>query len=113
MIKACSWSDCRGIEVEFDATKWAEYASDEMLIDLAKCGFRGDYAADDVVIFMADFDDQASRLFKFIELVPRQPFSGETNGFECEVDREDLTTWVESNRPNLLEQFLTTSLENE
>lgn len=101
MIKAKAWSDCRGIEVEFDATKWAQQATNQAITDLIEIGCRGDYPADDVVLYMARFDKSAEKLFTFIELVPLQPFSGETNGFECEVDQDDLKKWLKENRPEL------------
>lgn len=105
MIRATAWSDCRGIEVEFDATPWAEQATDQAIIDLIECGFRGDYPADDVVIFMAGVNEQAAKLFRFIELVPFQPFSRDTNGFECEVDEDDLRAWLRERRPELMRRL--------
>jgi len=103
MIRATAYSDCRGIEISFDAAKWAEQATDQALIDLGACGFRGDYPADDVVMYMADSGDaEAVKLFEFIKLVPRQPWNGDTNGFECEVDEDDLRVWLTATRPHLV-----------
>jgi hypothetical protein len=102
MIKAKAWSDCRQLEVSFDATKWAEQATDTALVDLAKCDCRCDYPADDVVIFMADHDSQAAKLFEFLQIVTVQPFSMDTNGFECEVDPDDFKAWLESHKPHLV-----------
>jgi hypothetical protein len=108
MIHAKAWSDCRQFEIEFDATLWARQASDEAIIALGACGFRGDYPADDVVMFMADNgDEKAAALFEFLKIVTRQPFSGDTNGFECEVDSCDLLSWLAANRPNILSATFT------
>ena len=100
-IRAKAWSDCRQIEVHFDCLKWAEQATDEELSDLISCGYSHDYPADEVVQYMADHDEQAKKLFDFLEIVTRQPFSGDTNGFECEVDEGDFNAWIESNKPHL------------
>ena len=97
-MKAKAWSDCKQIEVHFDATKWAEQATDRELIDLANCDCRCDYPADAVVQFMADHDQEAKKLFDFLQIVQKQPLSGDTNGFECEVDIQDFKNWIAKNR---------------
>ena len=104
-IRAKAWSDCRQIEVHFDCQKWAEQASDKELSDLISCGYSRDYPADKVVRFMADHDNEAKKLFDFLEIVTRQPFSGDTNGFECEVDEDDFISWLGSNKPHLVVEF--------
>jgi len=104
MIRAEAWSDCQQFRIEFDATLWAEQASDKALIDLGQCGCRGDYPADDVVMFMADHDEKAASLFEFIQVVQYQPYNGDTNGFECAVDEDDLRKWLQEHKPHLVEQ---------
>lgn len=104
MIRAEAWSDCQQFRIEFDATLWAEQASDQALIDLGQCGCRGDYPADDVVMFMADHDEKAASLFEFIQIVQTQPYNGDTNGFECAVDEDDLRKWLQEHKPHLVEQ---------
>jgi len=100
-MRAEAWSDCQQLRIEFDATLWAEQATDQALIDLGQCGCRGDYPADDVVIFMADHDAKAASLFKFLDVVRFQPWSGETNGFECAVDENDFREWLQKNKPHI------------
>ena len=100
-IRAKAWSDCRQIEVHFDCLQWAEQASDKELSELIACGYSRDYPADKVVRFMADHDEQAGKLFDFLSIVERQPWSGDKNGFECEVDEGDFNSWIESNKPHL------------
>lgn len=104
MIRAEAWSDCRQVKIEFDATLWAEQASDQALIALGQCGCRGDYPADDVVIYMANHDEKAKSLFAFLEIVQHQPISGDTNGFECAVNEDDFRKWLKDNKPYLVEQ---------
>ena len=65
------------------------------------CSSDLDYPADEVVQYMADHDEQAKKLFDFLEIVTRQPFSGEMNGFECEVNEGDFISWLGSNKPHL------------
>ena len=103
-IRAQAWSDCGQCKVEFDAILWAEQASDKALIELGQCGCRGDYPADDVAMFMADCNKEVARLFDFIQIVRRQPFSGDTNGFECAVNEDDLRQWLQRHKPHLVEQ---------
>ena len=110
MIRAKAWSDCRQLRIEFDATLWAEQATDKALIDLGQCGCRCDYPADDVVMFMADHDNKAKSLFEFIEIV-RHQMNGDTNGFECEVEEEDFRAWLQENKPQLVEQVFGTHHE--
>ena len=100
-IRAKAWSDCRQIKVHFDCLKWAEQATEEELSDLISCGYSHDYPADEVVQYMADHDNEAKKLFDFLEIVTRQPFSGDMNGFECEVNEGDFISWLGSNKPHL------------
>lgn len=110
MIHATAWSDCRQFEIEFDATLWAEQASDEAIVALGKCDFRGDYPADAVVEFMAaKGNKRAEALFEFLKVVQYQ-LNGDTNGFECCVDSEDLFAWLEANKPHLISEVFGSNL---
>lgn len=105
MIRARVYSDCRTVNITFDATPWAEQATDADLIALGACDCMHDSAADAVAIFMAACDDKVAFLFKFLELVPEQPGTKETNGFDCEVNVQDLKDWVAKHKPALLNQI--------
>jgi hypothetical protein len=94
MIRARVWSDCHQYEADFDATPWFEQASPEALMALAGCDFGMDYPADEVAYFMAEKDDRVADLFGFLARVQIQPFSGEPNGFECQVDIDDARAWI-------------------
>jgi hypothetical protein len=102
MIKAECHSDDRCVEVKFDATPWFNQASDKAILDLFECGWRGDYPADDVAIFMADCSDAVAEMFQYINLRG----TIETIGFECSVDQEQAMTWLMTNRPNLYKLIL-------
>ena len=101
-IRAKAWSDCGQMKVAFDCSRWAEQATDKQLSDLIACGCSRDYAADEVARYMSEHDEEARRLFDFLDVARKQPFSGDTNGFECQVDEGDLQGWLRDNRPGLL-----------
>lgn len=104
MINSLVKSDCGQFSAKFDATKWFDRASKTEVVELARCGFSGDYGADEVARFMSDHDTKVAEFFRFLELVPRQP-SGDTNGFECYVDVNDAKNWLEKHRPEWLDVF--------
>ena len=94
MIKAECHSDDRKVEVNFDATQWFKQATEQNIIDLAKCEWRNDYPADEVAIYMADFNTKIKTMFDYIAIV------GEF-GFECSVDEDDAKIWIKANLPVL------------
>jgi hypothetical protein len=53
----------------FDAERWFSQASDEEIVDLANCGWGGNYAADRVAEFIAGFHEQVSRVFIYLGIV--------------------------------------------
>jgi len=99
MIRARCYSDDRRIEVKFDATPWFAKATNDEITSLSECGFGGDYAADEVAIWMANHDDEIARMFQYIEAVTSHRHR---EGFECFVDEESATAWVKANRPYLI-----------
>ena len=106
-IPAECHDDNRIAQCPFDALLWAEHASDSEMMDLASCGYRNDYPADEVAIFMADFNDEIAFMFKYIE--KHNDEVGDNIGFECSVEREPFLEWVKINRPDVF----TTILVNE
>lgn len=99
MIPSYCHTDDRRIEVNFDATPWFSHASDKEITDLAACGFGGDYPADEVAIWMADYNADVARMFLYIEAVTTPKHS---EGFECHVDERTATAWVKKHRPYLV-----------
>jgi len=92
-IPAKAWSDDRVIEVQFDAAPWFEKATGKQIRDLIRCGFRGNYAADQVAHDLADEHDGLADLFKYLELANRSPVR-HTIGFEVAVDRDAALFWL-------------------
>ena len=85
------------MEAEFDATPWFEQASPADIINLAECGWGGDYAADSVAEYMDKMIPDVTDMFTYIRL--RQKKS--PVGFECHVERESAMQWLEKNKPSL------------
>ncbi len=83
----------------FDAALWLSQAQDKEILDLARCGWRGDQPSDAVALFMADYSDKLARLFKYVEAT-------DDVGFECSVDPEQARKWLEKNKPELHKQVL-------
>lgn len=85
VVPAEAWSDCGRFRVKFDAERWLREASEDEIVSLSWESWGRCYEADAVAMCSADWDSEAAKLFKFIELCPLQP-NGDANGFECVVD---------------------------
>lgn len=92
-------TDDYAVEAKFDAEPYFEAASDEDLLELARCDWGGDYPADAVAQFMAEKVERVERVFVYLSFNPTN--YGEPVGFECHVDSEDATRWIAENRPAL------------
>jgi len=104
MIKAECHSDDRNVEVSFDAVPWFKVASKEDIMELATCGWGGDYPADDVAIFMSDHEQpHIADMFKYLEIIHGDPSKKDAQGFECHVDRDDALVWLKTNRSDVYE----------
>jgi hypothetical protein len=90
------------VEVKFDATRWFKQAKPKSILALARCGWRGDYAADDVAMYMADHNENVSEMFDYIRMRNRI----ETIGFECSVNEEDAKAWLAENCPKVLKKIM-------
>lgn len=98
MINAVIRSDDGAVSVSFDASAWFEQASDSEIIELARCGWGGDYAADEVSQFFSG--TQTGKVFDYLENHP----ASETNdaiGHETHVDMDEAVEWVIANRPGV------------
>jgi hypothetical protein len=111
MIKAEVHSDDHVVEHNFDATKWFRLATDENIIKLAQCGWGGDYPADNVAIFMAEQDSGVADVFKYLELIAKDPMKKDCHGFECHVDEEQARSWIAKHRPHLIDKLSPEELE--
>jgi hypothetical protein len=97
-ITARTYSDDRIVDIRFDAEWWFGNVGDQEIIDLAECGWGGDYPADAVAISMADHDTAVAEMFAHIERVSSP---GKPVGFECHVDATEALTWLDDNKPEL------------
>jgi hypothetical protein len=77
---------------EFDAVAWFANAEDEDILELAKIGWRGDYAADNVARYFND--DETKPVFDYVERTKI--------GFECVVNREHAMWWLSHPRKRAL-----------
>ena len=102
-IPAEAHSDDRAIEAAFDALPWFSQASDQAILDLAACEWRGDYPADDVAIWTAEDDSEnegLTALFAYLPVVRKV----RDVGFECSVESGPALAWLKANRPALAAQ---------
>lgn len=103
MIKAECHSDDRAVEVAFDATPWFESASVRDLLDLAECGYGGDYPADCVAMYVAEEQSHEGiqKMFEYLDVVNLRG----AIGYECHVDPEDAEAWLTEHRPAVLSRI--------
>lgn len=97
-IRARVWSDDHLRETDFDATPWfVEDATDEMILDLVDCGWRGDYPADSVALYVGDYNSDVEKVLDYVAVRKLV----EDMGFECAVNEEDAIKWMAIHRPHL------------
>lgn len=92
-------SDDHVVECPFDAARWLAKAITQKIIDLAQCGWGGDYPADNVAIYMGDKDKEIEFMFKYIEHYNKA--HKEHIGFECHVQEAEAMAWLKKNRPSV------------
>ncbi len=97
-VRAEVHTDDHAFEYDFDAAPWFEQATIEQIIALANCGWGGDYPADVVAHWMADYDERLQLLFSYLEIAAKT----EAVGFECHIDDGDAGRWLAEHRPRLL-----------
>lgn len=101
VIDARVRSDDGGYDEFFDAERFFKVASDRELVNLMLCEWKGDYASDEVAIYMADHDKTVARVFEYISAVGNAPGRRGAMGFECEVFPESAIPWIREHRPYL------------
>jgi hypothetical protein len=94
-IPAECHSDDGVVECSFDAVSWFRGAVAKEILDLAKCGWGGDYPADEIAISMAKQDEDIAFMFNYIEYKKRHESD---IGFECHVQETEAMAWLEKNR---------------
>lgn len=92
-------SDDHVFTANFCATEFFEHASEPELLALAECGWRGDYAADAVALFMEDKDTEVAFVLASVRERQDAGFDGDYSGFEVSVDEEEAMAWLKAKRP--------------
>jgi hypothetical protein len=87
-------------EVAFDAAPWFEQASDDELRALHEIGYRGDRAADEVLLYL---EERVAEVGDLLDYCRRSQAHGRDGvGFECEVSEDEALRWLAAHRPGLL-----------
>ncbi len=105
VIRAEAHSDDHNVEIEFDALRWFKHASDDEILELAECGWGGDYPADGVAEFFDGKKNGTGRLFRYLEDIAEDWSKKDLRGFECHVNEEDAIKWLRKNRPAVLRRI--------
>lgn len=95
---------------DFDALPFFQEASDNEIIELVKCGFGGDFPADEVALHMAALDEGVRDVFKYLEHDPTM--GGDKVGFECHVEEGPALAWIKSAKPALYQRLIDEDLIN-
>jgi len=96
-VSAECHSDDRAVEVSFDAAPWLKKAITKEIVELAECGWGGDYPADQVALDMAGKNKDIASMFTYIEARHKV----EHIGFECHVQEDEALAWLNKNRPRV------------
>ena len=101
VVKAEVHTDDGLDQAYFDAALYFAdpYTTDGDLLELAQCGFGGDYPADNVARYFEDKDCDVTVLFRHHDALVGTP---RETGFECHVDPEDALAWIRKHRPYII-----------
>lgn len=97
-IAATVETDNGKMEVDFDAAPYFVTATLDDLTKLAKCEWGGDYPADEVVAYFRNTNPEIGQLFDYAEK--------HDEGFECYIDRDEAISWLQANRPDVVDAVL-------
>lgn len=102
MIRAECHSDDHAKSAEFDATPYFAVITPDEFQKLIDCDFGGDYPADEVAQFFSDKPGYGTvrEMFDYLGTGPKM-LNGDTVGFECYVNEQDVAAWAETARPEL------------
>ncbi len=112
LIEAEAHSDDHYYEIKFNAVLWFIHATDDEILALARCGWRGDYPSDAVAQWTTDHaggHDGLQDLFKHIEVASKTG----TMGFECSVSSDQAMPWLLTNRRLVHEEIMKQDKEEE
>lgn len=97
-IAARCYSDDHVAEAAFDARPWFKKASDEDIIELAKCEWGGDYPADSVAQWCRSVGN-VQRMFDYVA-------ARKDIGYECCVESESAIEWLKEHRPAVARRIM-------
>lgn len=98
-VTAEIYSDDRYKHKRFSVNRWLWQASNAEILALFKCGWGGDWAADEVARFMESRDVSVEKVLDYA----RQE---EHKGFEVHVDSVSAEAWLAEHRPDVLKAIL-------
>jgi hypothetical protein len=102
-IRARCYSDDRKAKAGFDAVGWFEYASDQDIINLAKCGWIDKTPAEQVTIYMADHDRGVAKVYKYLQ--EKNEGTEKQMGLVCHVNETAARKWIKEHRDYLIGQL--------
>lgn len=88
------------VEVDFNAVPWLNQASEQEIIDLAECGWRGDYPADAVAQHSVKWYPQIDDVFS------HKSGNEDLSGFEVVVDEGLAMAWLKENRNSVFKKII-------
>lgn len=92
-------------KASFDAQDWFKQATDEDILELAREGYSHDFTSDNVARFFRETNEDVKRVFDYLDTIKDVPSKKDVNGFGCTVDEDQAITWVDANRPHLMDQL--------
>jgi hypothetical protein len=92
-VKAEVYSDDFAMSATFDCAHFLDSATEPELLQLVACGFRGDFRADVVAHFMADYDCDVRAILTYVER--------EQLCFEVAVNANEARAWLAKHRPEV------------
>lgn len=100
-VYARAWSDDRHCEIEFDAVRWLQTATDEAVIALADDNWERGYGADAVALHSTLWDAGCQTLQDYVTAhnAAAELSGKEGIGFECSVHKRHALRWLKANRP--------------
>jgi hypothetical protein len=100
-IQAEVHSDDFCMQTQFDSLPWFEQASDEEILELIACNWRGDYPADNVAHFISSENTRVRNVLTYVETA--YEVTGKI-GFEVSVNDDDALVWLKQHRPHLAKE---------
>lgn len=95
VVRAEVHSDDHAMKANFDAARYFRHAELGTLVELAACGWGGDYPADTIAQYFADTTGDVQDVLSYVTNKTQM-------GFECHVSEDDAARWVAAFRPSWL-----------